>query len=44
MNVGTFTWLLIFGISAVVFFVIAGVVAVKGFRDLIDLLDRSPSE
>jgi hypothetical protein len=38
MNVGTLVWLVIFGISGAVFFVIAAIVAVKGFSDLLELL------
>jgi hypothetical protein len=43
MNVGALLWLLIFGVSAAVFFVIAAIVAVKGFRDLIELLHHHAS-
>ena len=42
MNVGTLVWLIIFGISALVFFVIAAVVAIKGLSDLLDFLHHSP--
>ena len=38
MNFGIKLWLIIFAASAIVFFSIAAVVAVKGFWDLMDLL------
>ena len=41
MNTGTLFWLIIFAVSAAVFFVIATVVAVNGFGDLRDLLRSS---
>jgi hypothetical protein len=41
MNSGVFIWLLIFAVSAAVFFLIAGVVTVKGLRDLRILLRLS---
>ena len=42
MSLGGLLWLIIFGFSAIVFFVIAAIVAVKGFRDLLDFLRHSP--
>ncbi len=41
MNTGAIVWLIIFCVSAIVFFVIAGVVAVKGIGDLRILLRHS---
>lgn len=41
MNTGTLLWIIIFAISATIFFVVAAVVAVKGFGDLRDLLGSS---
>lgn len=43
MNTGTFVWLIIFAISAAVFFIVAGIVTIKGLGDLRDLL-RAPDE
>ncbi|MGE0132856.1 MAG: hypothetical protein AB7U82_32660 [Blastocatellales bacterium] len=41
MNSGMTLWMVIFALSAICFFVIAGVVAVKGAGDLRELLSRS---
>ncbi len=41
MNNGSFLWLIIFGIAAACFFVIAAIVAFRGFRDLQDLLQET---
>ena len=41
MNKGTLFWLIIFGVSAAVFFVIAAIVAYRGIGDLRDLLHLS---
>lgn len=38
MNTGTLFWLIIFAISAAVFFIVAAIVTIKGFSDLRDLL------
>lgn len=38
MSTGVLVWLIIFGIAAALFFVIAAVVGVKGVGDLRDLL------
>jgi hypothetical protein len=38
MNTGTLVWLIIFAISAVAFFIVAGIVTIKGLGDLRDLL------
>jgi hypothetical protein len=41
MNRGAIIWMAIFALSAICFFVIAGVVAIRGADDLRDLLSRS---
>lgn len=41
MNTGTLIWLIIFAISATVFFIVAAIVSVKGVGDLRDLLSAS---
>lgn len=41
MTTGTILWLVVFLVSAVVFFGLASVIAVKGFKDLISLLSKS---
>lgn len=41
MNVGIIIWLLVFALSAAVFFIVAAVVAVKGLGDLRTLLRHS---
>jgi len=41
MTRGALFWLIVFAISAAVFFVVAAVVAFKGLSDLRDLLRRS---
>jgi hypothetical protein len=41
MNVGIIIWLLVFALSAAVFFIVAAVVAVKGLGDLRTLLRDS---
>ena len=38
MNTGSLVWLIIFAISAAAFFVVAGVVTIKGVGDLRELL------
>ena len=43
MRTGILVWMIIFGISAVAFFIVAAIVSVKGFSDLKDLL-RPPGE
>jgi hypothetical protein len=43
MNTGTLIWLIIFAISAATFFIVAGIVTIKGLSDLRDLL-RPPDE
>ena len=43
MKTGALLWSIIFAISAAVFFIVAGIVAIKGVSDLRDLL-RSPDE
>ena len=43
MNTGTVVWLIIFAISAAVFFIVAGIVTIKGPGDLRYLL-RAPDE
>jgi hypothetical protein len=43
MRIGTLLWLIIFAISAAVFFVVAFIVTINGFGDLRDLL-RSPDK
>ncbi|MEP6913092.1 MAG: hypothetical protein ABI923_10070 [bacterium] len=43
MNTGALSWIIIFAISAAVFFIVAGIVAIKGLSDLRDLL-RSPDQ
>ncbi|HKO98022.1 MAG TPA: hypothetical protein VJU86_13575 [Pyrinomonadaceae bacterium] len=43
MNNGTLFWIIIFAISALTFFVVAAVVAVKGVSDLRHLL-RPPGK
>lgn len=41
MNNGVTLWLIIFGLSAATFFIIAFIVSVKGLDDLRDLLRHS---
>lgn len=41
MDNGAIIWLVIFAVSAAAFFVIAAIVAVKGFADLQNLLRHS---
>lgn len=41
MNSGIFIWIVIFAVSAIGFFLIAAIVAVKGFFDLRLLLRHS---
>ena len=41
MNNGVVIWLIIFALAAVLFFVIAVVVSIKGFADLLTLLRHS---
>ncbi len=41
MNFGVVVWLLIFALSAAIFFIVAAVVAVKGLGDLRTLLRHS---
>ena len=41
MNTGIIIWLLVFALSAAVFFIVAAVVAVKGLGDLRTLLRHS---
>ena len=41
MNNGVTIWLIIFGLSAAAFFIIAFIVSVKGLDDLRDLLRHS---
>jgi hypothetical protein len=43
MKIGALLWLIIFALTAAVFFVVAAIVAFKGLSDLRDLL-RSPDE
>jgi hypothetical protein len=43
MRTAALVWLIIFAISAAVFFIVASIVAVKGVSDLKDLL-RTPGE
>ena len=43
MNTATLLWLIIFAISAAIFFIVAGIVAIKGVSDLRDLL-RTPDD
>ncbi len=43
MKTGALLWGIIFAVSAAVFFIVAGIVAIKGVSDLRDLL-RSPDE
>jgi hypothetical protein len=38
MTAGTLVWLIIFAVSAAMFFIVAGIVAIKGVGDLRDLL------
>ncbi len=38
MNVATILWLVVFGISAIMFLGVAVIVSVKGFSDLKELL------
>jgi hypothetical protein len=38
MSKGALFWLIVFGLATVCFFVIAGIVAIKGTEDLKDLL------
>lgn len=38
MTTGSFVWIVIFAVAAFSFFLIAGVVAVRGFNDLKELL------
>jgi len=38
MNTGALLWIIVFAISAAVFFTVAVIVAIKGFSDLLDLL------
>ncbi|MGH9901130.1 MAG: hypothetical protein ACRD68_04740 [Pyrinomonadaceae bacterium] len=38
MNKGALVWMIVFAASALCFFVVAAVVSVKGFGDLMDLL------
>ena len=38
MNTGALLWIIIFAISAAVFFIVAAVVSVRGVSDLKDLL------
>jgi hypothetical protein len=40
MNRGTLIWMIIFAVSALVFFAVALVVSVKGVADLKDLLRK----
>ena len=42
MNTGAIFWLVIFGCSVFLFFGIAAVISVLGFRDLRLLLTKSP--
>jgi hypothetical protein len=41
MNKGALIWIIIFALSAICFFIIAGIVTIKGTSDLKDLLSRS---
>ncbi len=41
MNSATVIWIVLFGISALLFFGVAAVIAVVGFKDLRDLLSKS---
>jgi hypothetical protein len=41
MNKGALIWIIIFALSAICFFIIAGIVAIKGTSDLKYLLTRS---
>jgi hypothetical protein len=43
MNNGTLFWILVFAVSALIFFAVAAVVAIKGVSDLRDLL-RPPGK
>ncbi len=38
MNTGALLWLIIFAVSATVFFIVAAIVGVRGVSDLKDLL------
>ena len=38
MNTGALLWIIIFAISAAVFFIVAAIVSVRGVSDLKDLL------
>jgi hypothetical protein len=38
MNTMAFIWLVLFAVAALLFFCIAAVISVLGFRDLLDLL------
>jgi len=38
MNTGALLWIIIFAISAAIFFIVAAVVSVRGVSDLKDLL------
>lgn len=38
MNGGALFWLIVFAFATTCFFVVAAIVAVKGFHDLMDLL------
>ena len=44
MNTLAIIWLLVFALAAVVFFSLAAVISVLGFRDLRDLLSSSARE
>jgi hypothetical protein len=44
MNKGALLWMALFALSAICFFIIAGVVTIKGAYDLRDLLSRSKTK
>lgn len=44
MNTGSLLWLVVFGITAFVFFGVAAIVTVKGFQDLMELFRRGSDE
>lgn len=41
MNTTALLWIILYGISALLFFGVAAVIAVVGFKDLKDLLSKS---
>jgi len=44
MNTGSLFWIITFALSAATFFIVAVVVAIRGFGDLMDLLRVSEPE